>query len=39
MGKVPPHNLEAEQSVLGAMILDKDAIIDASEILVADEFL
>ena len=38
MGKVPPHNLEAEQSVLGAMILDKDAIIDASEILVADEF-
>lgn len=38
VGKVPPHNLEAEQSVLGAMILDKDAIVDASEILQADEF-
>lgn len=38
MGRVPPHNLEAEQSVLGAMILDKDAIVDASEIISSDEF-
>ncbi|RKD22212.1 primary replicative DNA helicase [Caminicella sporogenes DSM 14501] len=38
LGKVPPHNIEAEQSVLGAMILDKDAIITVTEILKADDF-
>lgn len=26
LGKIPPYSLEAEQSVLGAMIVDKDAI-------------
>src|SRR6266568_4708775 len=25
-GRVPPHNLEAEQSLLGAMLLSRDAI-------------
>ncbi len=34
--KVPPHNLEAEQSVLGAMLLDKDAINKVLEILSSD---
>ena len=29
LNKVPPHSLEAEQSVLGAMLLDKDAFVDA----------
>ncbi|MBN2260784.1 MAG: replicative DNA helicase [Clostridiales bacterium] len=28
-----PHNIEAEQSVLGAMILDKDAIIDVVDVI------
>ncbi|MFZ5968276.1 MAG: replicative DNA helicase [Bacillota bacterium] len=37
-GKVPPHNLEAEQSVLGAMILDKEAIITVTEIIRGDDF-
>ncbi|HCX64010.1 MAG TPA: replicative DNA helicase [Eubacteriaceae bacterium] len=31
--KVPPHNLEAEQSVLGAMLLSNDAIATATEII------
>ena len=31
IGRVPPHNLEAEQSVLGAMILNKEAINTAIE--------
>lgn len=25
-GRVPPHNLEAEESVLGALLLSRDAI-------------
>ena len=31
--RVMPHSLEAEQSVIGSMIVDKDAILTASEIL------
>lgn len=36
--RVPPHNHEAEQSVLGAIFLDPDALITASEILMAEDF-
>lgn len=36
--RVPPHNIEAEQSVLGAMLLDKDAITNVNEVLRGDEF-
>lgn len=36
--KLPPHNLEAEQAVLGAMMLDKDAVYTALEILQAEDF-
>ena len=36
--KVSPHNDEAEQSVLGAILIDKDAIIGVSEILVPPDF-
>ena len=36
--KTPPHNLEAESSVLGAILIDKDAINLASEILSAIDF-
>lgn len=38
MGKVPPHSLEAEQSVLGAMILSKEAINTAIEKLHKEDF-
>ena len=31
--KVPPYNIEAEQSVLGSMLLSKDAILTATEII------
>ena len=27
-GRIPPHNLEAEESLLGAMLLSRDAIMD-----------
>jgi replicative DNA helicase len=36
--RIPPQSLEAEQAVLGAMLLDKDAIGRAIEILTADCF-
>ena len=31
--RVMPNSLEAEQSVIGSMIMDKDAIISANEII------
>ncbi|MFI6534537.1 replicative DNA helicase [Nonomuraea sp. NPDC050547] len=36
--RTPPHNIEAEQSVLGGMLLSKDAIADVIEILRSDDF-
>ena len=37
--RVPPHNLQAEESLLGAMLLSKDAIAAASEVgLKPDDF-
>ncbi|MHB8381537.1 MAG: replicative DNA helicase [Candidatus Binataceae bacterium] len=36
--RVPPQNLEAEQSVLGAILLDNDAINFALETITADDF-
>lgn len=36
--KILPHSLEAEQSVIGSMIMDKDAIIMASEVLKSSDF-
>jgi len=36
--KTPPANKEAEESVLGAILIDKDAINAASEILVPADF-
>lgn len=36
--RVPPHNIEAEQSVLGAMLLDRNAIAEVTEILNGSEF-
>ncbi|BCN32834.1 replicative DNA helicase [Anaeromicropila herbilytica] len=36
--KIPPHSIEAEQSVIGSMIMDKDAIVTASEIVSSDDF-
>ncbi len=36
--KVPPHSTEAEMAVLGAMLIDKDSIIMAAEILQPKDF-
>jgi replicative DNA helicase len=37
-GRVPPHNIEAEESLLGAMLLSKDAIASAVESVRPDDF-
>lgn len=36
--KILPHSAEAEQSVIGSMIMDKDAIVAASETLTGEDF-
>jgi len=36
--RVLPHSIEAEQSVIGSMIMDRDAIVTASEILCGEDF-
>ncbi len=36
--RVMPHSVEAEQSVIGAMLMDKDAILTASEIISGQDF-
>ncbi len=36
--KVPPHDLEAEQAVIGSMLTDKDAVISAIEVLSDYDF-
>ena len=38
LGKVPPHDIEAEQAVLGCMLTDKDSVIAAVEVLKEDDF-
>ena len=38
LGKVPPHDLEAEQAIIGSMLTDKDAVISSIEVLKEDDF-
>ena len=38
LGKVPPHDIEAEQAILGCMLTDRDSVIAAIEVLKEDEF-
>ncbi len=36
--KIPPHDLDAEQSVLGAILIDEEAIIKVSDYIKPDSF-
>ena len=38
MKRIPPHSAEAEQAVLGAMLMNKEAISMASEIITGEDF-
>ncbi len=37
-GRIPPHNLEAEASVLGSALVDNDAIDRVEGLITADAF-
>ena len=36
--RVPPQNIEAEQSVIGAMLIDKNAVSVVTEKLMPEDF-
>jgi replicative DNA helicase len=36
--RLPPHNLEAEQNILGAILIDPDGMLKVSDKLVSDDF-
>ena len=38
IGKVPPHDTEAEQAVIGSMLTDKEAVASSIEVLKEDDF-
>jgi replicative DNA helicase len=38
VGKLPPQNLEAEQSVLGAVLLESNALLKAIDIITEEDF-
>ena len=38
MDRIPPHNLEAERSTIGACMLSKEALMDVSEEVRAEDF-
>lgn len=38
LAKIPPQNLEAEMSLLGSILLDKDAMLKIADVVDADDF-
>ncbi len=36
--KLPPQNIEAEQALLGSLLIDKDAIIKVADLITEDDF-
>ena len=36
--RIPPHNIEAEQSVLGSMLIDAESVSEASGSLKGEDF-
>jgi replicative DNA helicase len=37
-GRIPPHSIESEQSVLGAVLIDNEALFPVLEVLIAEDF-
>ena len=36
--RILPHSMEAEQSVIGSMLMDREAIVVASELITGEDF-
>ena len=37
--RIPPHSVESEQSILGSILLDKEAIITVSEVINSEDYV
>ena len=37
-GRIPPQDLEAEQSIIGAILIDKDAVVSVAQALKPEHF-
>jgi len=37
-GRIPPHNLEAEQSLLGALLLDQEVMVKVGDVVRAEDY-
>jgi len=38
LSKIPPHSVEAERGVLGSILIDKDGIIQISDLITPEDF-
>ena len=38
LNKVPPQNIEAEESILSAILINNDILLDVADILAPDHF-
>ena len=38
IAKIPPHSLEAEESLLGSLLIDKDAIVKIADLILPQDF-
>lgn len=38
LSKIPPHSIEAERGVLGSILIDKDGIIQISDLIAPEDF-
>ena len=37
-GKIPPHNIDAEMSLIGAILIDEDVLSDVTDKVKAEDF-
>ena len=38
IAKIPPHDIEAEQAILGSMLIDRDAVLSVTQFIKAEDF-
>ena len=38
LGRIPPHNIEAEQSLIGSLLIDKEAIVKVGDMVTPEDF-
>ena len=38
LARIPPHNIEAERSLLGSILIDKEAMVKIADMVEVDDF-